>query len=151
MPSAKPEMPFTRDRPVTNDDFGAQFAAAMKLVSSPGAAELRFRGLLQRALSENRIEDARICRGQLAICLEEQGRRRESLRILIHLARERASARSFGRLAYGLERYGWFVLAEHFFQRAMDLPEEGRAAVPWHEQARVGMERARALRHVRRR
>jgi hypothetical protein len=129
------------------DEFGAQFSAAMAL--SPKAAETQFRRLLERARAEKRFDGIAACLSQLSVCLADQGKLRESLRVRIQLAREQPSARSITAVAYGLERYGWLAFAEYFFGKALEIPENENAKVPWHEHARVGIERARARRTQR--
>lgn len=53
-------------------------------------------------------------------------------------------------LGYGLERYGWISLAEHFFRRAVDAADARKEHVDWRQHAVLGIERVGYLR-VRRR
>jgi hypothetical protein len=129
---------------MSEDEFGAQFAAAMSL--SAEIAEPQFRRLLAWARAEKQPDGITACLSQLSACLAEQNKLRESLRVAVELVREQLSARSITELAYSLERYGWLAVAEHFFERALQIPEDKNAAVQWHEHARVGAERARARR-----
>jgi len=132
---------------VSNDEFGKQVAEGMRLPREVG--EQHFRRLLHVALAEGYADGAIACFSALSLCLAAQGKLRENVRLLTRFVRSYPSARSVVALAYALERYGWLSLAERFFARAMEVPEDSAASVPHHEHARVGLLRTRAMRASR--
>lgn len=110
----------------------------------PQDAERRPWELYRQEKAHNRYEHARMCLSQLAMLIDSQGRRRESLMLSIRLVREHSSPSALTSLAYALERRGWVRFARGFFQRALELPDTESLSVRWHDHARAGIMRMEA-------
>lgn len=127
---------------MTDDDFVRAVRDAKLL--GPREAETPLRKLYERAIAEGRSSHARVCLHELSICLTEQGRYRDSLRLELQVAREDPSPYSVCSVAYALERYGWWSFAVKLFERVLTLPERENAPVSWRDHARAGIERIMA-------
>jgi len=133
----------------SDDEFAREIIRVHGLDSS--AAESRWWELYHAARNEGRDAQARGCLLQLGLLLSSMGRERDSLRVMIRMAREskQLSASVFTNLGCSLERNKWYGFAHLFFLHALKCPAAESSLVKWHELARIGLERTKMRRMTR--